>query len=779
MSNVTTMEAGQLTITTSGPGATDVSKNTTNVVLLDFAIASQATVDVSKMVVTLSGTNLIPADIDNLDLIIDGVVVGTKSTVVVGTNTFTDTFTLIGGETTQGQIIIDINNTAAGNETIAATLTDMTSTTNFLAKTTDGDTVTDIIPSGDITGKTMTVTSASLTLDLASSPASGQTFVKGTADASLAGFAFKAGSAADVKVTSVTLRAFLDDNTTGFTGADLTQASGAKGVLTSIGIYDGTTLVAPKKTLTIGTATITVTFDGLSLIIPKGSTKTLVVKSDLSNTLVSSNDDKVAITIFAAGDVVAEYGTGSNLAPTLSTNNNTPTISQTVAGAGTLTMALDSATPSSNLVVAGTQDVVYTTFKLNSTKEAYRVTKLNVKNSANDNSFTGITLSYKDEVNAVRTATGSLIGNVASFSFASGDEIYVKKDSSAIVTIKANLNTISGGAVNAAASVFTADIDTNFEAIGVASGETITNAATGSSLGAQTITVGGTPLIGGEDPAAANIVVPTPTGTANVSVDIADGAANIAIATAIAAAIDANANWTATSGGTLIVTATAASYGSWSNTAIVTTALVAAIVAADAAGDDATLAVAASVTGAGVEGAGASMALYESVPSVSFTTDTPTGNLIPSTNTEIAKFTVAASGAKDITFSATGAANNQLVLNISATGASLAAADDAVTFKDSNGNTLCTTSTFDLGTTAAFTCLFDSRDLIVAAGTEEVVSVYLDTTELATAGNSVQAWLDDASAANLTWSIDGNLANYTSGDITFRGDDYAGSLVKP
>lgn len=775
LTNVTTVEAGQLTITTSGPNTANVSKNTNNVVLLNFAINSQATVDVSKFTVTIvgNGTNLVTGDIDNLDLIIDGVTVGTKSAVTVGDNVFTDTFTLLGGKTTQGQIIVDINNTATGNETIAATIKDMTSTTNFLAKTSDGDTVSDIIPSGDIDGKTMTVTTASLTLDRASSPASAQTYVGGTNDAAITGFAFKAGSAVDVKVTSVKLTAFMDDDQSGFDDGDLTQLSGAKSVMSAVGLYDGATPVASKKALTVGTAFITVTFDGLNLAIPKGTTKTLVAKADLST---AANNYNVAMTIYAAGDVVSEYGSGTNLVPTLSTNNNTPTIYQIVASSGTLTMASDSNTPSTNLVVAGSDNVEYTKFKFTSTKEAFKVTKLEIKNSANDSNFTGVTLSYKDATDATKTAAGSLIGGVADFTFAAGDEIYVPKDASAIVTIKGNLNTISGGATNSNASHLDADVDTNFEAIGVSSSEKITNAAGGSSLGVQTITVGGTELAGGKDPAAANVVVPTPTGTTNISVDVADGASNIAIATAIAAAIDADANWTAISSGTLVV-ATAASYGAWANTAIVTTALIAVIDGADLTASDTTLAVASSVTGSGADGVGASMALYESVPTVSFTTDTPSGNLIPSVSTLVAKIKFAASATKDVTFSATGAANNALVLKIAATGAGLTADDDVVTLKDKNGNTLCT-DTINLGTDVA-NCDFASRDLIVAAGTEEIVSVYLDTTELATAGNSVQVWLDDAADANLIWSIDGNLANYSTGTITFRGDKYAGSLVKP
>ncbi|MCF7917412.1 S-layer homology domain-containing protein [Candidatus Gracilibacteria bacterium] len=98
-----------------------------------------------------------------------------------------------------------------------------------------------------------------------------------------------------------------------------------------------------------------------------------------------------------------------------------------------------------------------------------------------------------------------------------------------------------------------------------------------------TITVGGTALAGGEDPAVANIVV----GGETIAVNIADGATNNAIATAIAAAIDANSLFSA-SATTNVVTISASSGAA--NATITTTALVAAIDAADVSDNDTTLA---------------------------------------------------------------------------------------------------------------------------------------------------------------------------------------------
>lgn len=485
LTNVTTLDAGQLTVTTSGPAAANVSKNSSNIVLMNFTMTAQSTIDISKTTIALTTANVdFATDVENLDLVIDGVVVGTTATAAAS-NVFTDTYTLIGGKVTTGQIVIDVTNSAAGNETIQASLTDLTSTTNFLAKTSDGDTVTDIIPSGNITGKVMTVTSASLTLDRASSPASAQTYVEGTSDAAIAGFAFKAGNAADVKVTSIKLTAYNDADQNSFAdAADKNASSGAKNVMSAIGIYDGSTLITAKKILTVGASDITVTFDGLNLSIPKGTTKTIVAKADLST---AADNENVALTIAAAGDVVSEYGTGTNLGPTLSTNNNTPTVYQIVASAGTLTMASDSNTPSANLVVAGSTGVEYTKFKLTTTREAFVVTKLEIKDSASasDSNFNNIVLSYKDATGAAKTATGTFVVGIADFSFAAGDEIYVGKDTSAVVTIKADLNTISGGAASGTASHVDADFNTNFEAKGVSSGTTVTAAAGADGIGAS------------------------------------------------------------------------------------------------------------------------------------------------------------------------------------------------------------------------------------------------------------------------------------------------------
>jgi len=653
LSNTMTVEAGQLTAAFVGPNTGDVAKNTNNVELLTFNLTSQANVDVSKFIVTISGNgNLAAGDIDNLDLVIDGVVISTKATVVVGDNVFTDLFTLPAGKTVVGKILVDINNTAGGDETIIATIKDMSSSANFVAKTTDGDTVTDIIPSGNMTGKTMSVLAASLTINSTSNPASGISYVKGTQNIPVAGFAFTAGSASDVKVTSIKLTAYTDDANTNFSdGPEKIQTSGAKNVISTVGIYDGETLIGTKKTLTVGSADITVTFDGLALMIPKGTTKNITAKVDTANNLNSNNDDAIALTIAALGNVTAEYGTGTNLPAVLATNNNTPSVYQKITTGGTLAIGDASDTPLKGMVLSGATNVPYTKVKLTSTKEAYTVSNVEIKNSANDSNFNSIGLSYLNEAGLTVTKTQTLVAGKATFT---GLDIYVAKDANAYVTVYGNMNTVAAGATNGNASTLAFDFDTNFKATGKSSGDVITTA------------------------------------------------------------------------------------------------------------------------GGGADVTGLAQALYESIPTVAFASNTPSGTLIPSINTHAGRINIANSGSKDITFDT--ADSNQLVINVSATGAGLAAADDTITVKDKNGTTLCTTAIFNLGTTASYTCDFATA-LTIGAGTTDYVDVYVDTTELSAQGNTLQLSLAPT-AANFSWAIAGT-GNFQTGDVNFRGTLNGGSLVKP
>jgi hypothetical protein len=524
-SNLTTLQAGQLTLSVNGPAAGDVSKNTNDVVLMNFAVTAASAVDVSKFSVSLTdSTNLlnIPVDLNDLELQCktgnNFASMAVLNAVATGTNIFTDTWTIPSG-TTDCRILVDIANTANGASAVKATVLDLTSGSNATIKDSNNDTVTDIVPSGNIAGNEMNIVAASLTVALASTPAVNQTYVKGQSDAAIAGFVFTAGNASDVKVTSMKITSYRSSTTT-FLAAEKGADSGANNDMVSIKLYDGATLIATKS-LTKGSSDITSTFDGLSLSIPAGQQKTITVKANISTALATNA--YVAIAFAGVGDVTAEYGSGTNIAATMSGNavNTTPTIYQLLTAGGTLTASTDADTPVADLIVMGTTGVNFTKVKFTSTNEAYIVDKLRVSNTGSgDAQFTGVTLEYKDSANVTQSATQSLSGGVADFT---GLTFYVPKDDSAVITIKGNMNTSTGGATaSTTAALGLVRTGSFVRALGQASGATKTTISTTDQVGNTMIIFKSKPTFAFNASTPSGVLIPsgnTLVGIINVTAD--------------------------------------------------------------------------------------------------------------------------------------------------------------------------------------------------------------------------------------------------------------------
>ncbi|MBI2452928.1 MAG: hypothetical protein HYV55_01745 [Parcubacteria group bacterium] len=173
---------------------------------------------------------------------------------------------------------------------------------------------------------------------------------------------------------------------------------------------------------------------------------------------------------------------------------------------------------------------------------------------------------------------------------------------------------------------------------------------------------------------------------------------------------------------------------------------------------------------------------YRVYPKFTVNASSPSGTLIPSSNSLLAIFDVTATGNDDVTFS-TGDAD-QIVLNVSQ---SITDSDGALeTFELRNyetGTSLDTTAAGATGTEIQSTTVtFDFTDasFTVPAGTTKRLAVYSNTQELEDTGDSIQVWLDDSAATNLIFSIDEvNTSTYDDAVIIFRGDIYAGALVRP
>ena len=170
---------------------------------------------------------------------------------------------------------------------------------------------------------------------------------------------------------------------------------------------------------------------------------------------------------------------------------------------------------------------------------------------------------------------------------------------------------------------------------------------------------------------------------------------------------------------------------------------------------------------------GDSMWLFESRPYFSLNASSPSGTLITGTTTELARFDIRAADPEDITFE--NGDGNSLTVNVSCSRKDSDGDNETITLVDQDGNTL-DTLTQDICSTMVFD--FSNNSLTIPAGQTKWVKIIGDTTELGDAGDTIQLYLDDDTATNVDWGIDGS-GSYNKADIIFRGDIYAGALTTP
>lgn len=512
------LEGGDITISSSGPAASDISVNGKDVALMNFSITSVSPVTFRNFEVFLTPSEsadtdeglLNDTDSDSANFT-DVKVVNTEtgkvlmgpvdvssfvtatggSTVILEATDnaqafykYTDEFSMKAGETLKLALTTDIKNdtdlanmTIVGGVSITSSLPEVRDINNKVITNTSS-----IVPSSNITAKTMTLKSSDLTVSLASTPVS-DTYVKGSKDVKFACFSMKAGQASSVKITSLVLGSSYDTNNDGTYATTGSESSvNLNSVIGSVKLVDGAGKeIAPAKAVT--SAGI-VTFENMSYTIAAGDTPLVCVQGDLSanpSSVTSANPDRVAFGITAAGSITAEDKNGNSLAAAQKIGlavNGTPSTAVTVSNGGSLTVAVDPATAKEDIKVAGTTGVSLSKFKFTTTDEPFTVKKLSVNNRQSaattaalgdyDNNVTKVKLEYKNSAGATETKDGFLTNGTANFS---GMDFYIAKDEDAVVTVYADLNSIQGGGT--AAEFVDLNLAFNdFEAIAAGSGET-------------------------------------------------------------------------------------------------------------------------------------------------------------------------------------------------------------------------------------------------------------------------------------------------------------------
>lgn len=537
---VTTL-GGKVTVAFNGPSASDISVGSQDAVLYKFSLtAAEQAVEFRKLAISLDGGAALDemsdddsgsqvnffTDIKVKNLDTGAVLMGPKEITATGdvtaaqAFTFTDAWTLDAGKTVNLAVTADLRNTTDADfvdNAYVVTLTQIgadyvreVSTSQYLA-------TTDIVPNPATgsDGYNMTVRASALTVQLASTPISGTT-VKGSTYVQMVGFSFAAGAQSDVKVTQIKLTGQGDDTGGTYTVGELDD------VVISARLYDGDTALSDWKS---PASDGTITFDNMNWTITAGATKKVIAKVNLATTLMSSAADTAWLGIAAALDVSAQDKDSNTVTPTdgdatwSGPVNSTPTVLLTVNTAGTLTVATDGDTPLATIATGGTSGVNVTKLKFTSANESFLIKKLRVTNegtdslgntcdgtetspqefpSSCDTGVTTVKISYPTAAGTTEEKSAYLSNGIADFSDLN---FFAKLDQNSVMTIKADLASISESAISGDQLDFGIDFDSNFEAVGQGSGSTLSTCAgltagTGVTCDTDTATSGGVDVSG-------------------------------------------------------------------------------------------------------------------------------------------------------------------------------------------------------------------------------------------------------------------------------------------
>ncbi|MBI4120392.1 MAG: hypothetical protein HY454_02905, partial [Parcubacteria group bacterium] len=543
-----TLQGGVLTIAFNGPNATNIGTKVTDQVMFRFSMTAANDIEVKKFRIGFchdpggdgSFAN-IGSDFDDVTdvkvvdedtgQVVMGPTDGTGFTEAAadgcedaaqGTyKQYTDTFDLKAGVTRNFKITADIDTglNTTNNELAAADIINVmidgfgesdnatssgdVSVLKYAGTNTAVDD-SDIVPNTDIIGNNMTLQASSLTLGLSSTPGD-STYVKGTKDVSVVAFNFSASLASALKVTDITLTGYVDDDGTApfaKIGSNSDSSLTTSGLVSAVKLYDGDTntlLDDTPNTNNLNNSTGTIIFNNLAWNIPAGTTKKLLVKTDLSTNPTSGTNDYFAFDIDATTDVAALDASSQTVnAGTADPNAATnPTNVVTVSSGGSINLALAPSNPNKKAVYWGQNDALFTVYRYRATDEAFFIERLNITTasatapaevvaSATAN-IDSVKLEYTNKAGSVITALGALDAGTGSvsFGFVGDQRPYIPKDSSVDVKVFANIKPKAGRAGTALSTLgseeaFSLDIsngnDDEFRAVGEGSGSVKTNA---------------------------------------------------------------------------------------------------------------------------------------------------------------------------------------------------------------------------------------------------------------------------------------------------------------
>ncbi len=542
-----TLKGGVLTIAFNGPNAGNIGTQATDVTLLRYSMTAASNIEIRKTEFTLCASTDGATDTtfedasdetewddltdfkvwdEDLNRAVTDSKDGTAFNDANDTGScpdsqsgaqeiFTNTIDLLAGKTYKFKVTADIDTSLGGfldtADIIRVVLDnygDDAADTAVMkyAGTTTAVAAADIVPNADVSGPNITLQAATLTLGLASTPSS-DTVVKGTTGVNMVGITFAAAQASKLKVTDITLTGYAEDEAadTHNEGVDTTNSGvSIANAVSSVGLYDAESGLSLGGTISSNQLSVintgTIKFSNLAWEIPAGSTRTLLVKVNLStNNASGSNGDFYSFDINTTSDVTALDDSSNTVnAGNADPNGATsPTKILTVKNSGSLTLvAINDGDVQKKALYWGETGAKISKFRLTSTDEAQYLENFTVAASVAAEitdaaaNVKKVKLTYKNKAGNLLTAEQSFTnGASANFGFTGDSRPYVPKDSTLDILVSADLkNNDDSGATtstdsgsNANAVFFSLDLvdryngssATGFRAVGEGSGAVI------------------------------------------------------------------------------------------------------------------------------------------------------------------------------------------------------------------------------------------------------------------------------------------------------------------
>lgn len=446
-----TIGAGTITVEKATEvGAQNVSENLGDQPLGGFLVdvkgenisVAAMNFDVSQVEAAGTGGSMDTNDITNIKLVevSTGIVVAGPVDGSAGGNNgirFTDTVTFKPGRHVY-KLVGKFGTDHSQNDQISASTTPGSDWTTVRGAST-GQTIT---PSGGVvTMSIMTLKAGALAITISTDTASSspnQNVVRGTNAYSFAKYVLDAAeSGEDLQITSMQL--------------DLTSSYPANTAdeLTNCGLFDGsnalntgTNVVNPTNDDALGVDK-TFTFDK-ALIVPKGTTKILTLKCNLiaGGTAEFVGWGVANLTTAANLAVVTGATSGTSITETSTANNGRTIVPQ---AAGTLSIALDSSSPSLKLIQGAKTDQTLTVLRFNALYEDVRLDQLGLQlatTSAASTSDPNASNSPSDLTKATLWDGATKVGEVvfsSDYATATLTGFVIPKDSAKLLTIKVDV----------------------------------------------------------------------------------------------------------------------------------------------------------------------------------------------------------------------------------------------------------------------------------------------------------------------------------------------------